>query len=133
MLKNKLKLNSRAIRFGLSVLFPILILIVISFVMAIILNSSKDPTKNIGILSLLTLLLSALVGGVAVSAFNKEFNLKLSSLVFLSITFLMFLISLIACQGKILPSALMNFACYFGLSMVGSVIGRKKQRRRKRR
>jgi len=114
---------------GLSaLLIPVSALVATAFA-----SASDDPTGKAGLYSLLALLLSAAVSGFTVSRLSGEGGVKLAALCALAIVLIMLLISIIA-TGKI-PSvgALMNYGCYLGVAALSALVGRKREKRHRRR
>ena len=109
-----------------------LLIVLLSFVMAIIANSSDDPTSKIGIYSLLTLLISAAISGVAISRIKGEGGFGVAALTALTVALIMTFIGIIMSGGRLTLGCFMNYGCYLGVSVMFAYLGRKKEKRHKR-
>lgn len=120
-----------AMTFLICLAMSALVIILLSLIFALIANMSKDPTGNLGIFSLVSLLLGATISGFASAKIKKESAVGFSALVALALTLVMLLICVIANSGKIPVSAFMNYACYNGVATLSAFIG-SRERRHKR-
>ncbi len=113
--------------------FSALIIILTSLIFSLIANSSSDPTKNLGIFSLATLLISAILGGFFTSKLGRGESIGYSLLVALSVVLIMLISCIILGKGKISGSAFMNYGCYLGVYAMASLLGKRGGRRRRHR
>lgn len=101
-------------------------LLVLSLIGALIAAMLDDPTGHLGVISLVVMLLSAMVGGVISSRIRGEGGVGFATLTALAIVLIMLIINIITCAGKVSPGAFMNYACYLGAASLFSYLGRKK-------
>ncbi|MBO5206977.1 MAG: hypothetical protein J6K44_07625 [Clostridia bacterium] len=99
------------------------ILLVFSLICTFILGMLDNPTESLGLYSLVTLLVSALVAGFVCRRSSGTLGAALLSLLLTVIV--MMLIGVIISGGKLTLSAVMNYLCYFGAGLVGAAIKRK--------
>ena len=110
--------------------------VVLSMITAAILSASTDPTGRIGIFSLITLILSACLGGLVSSGLNPTEKPTFPLTVALGVSIVMLISGVILTAGHLSLGAFMNYGCYFGcyalLSYFGGKGGRSKKRRKRR-
>ena len=130
MLKNKnhVKTSNAAAAFLICFGVSVLLIILISFVMAIIANTTENSTAMIGIFSLVSMLLSALLSGLFICRFRRESGVGYAALVALSVVLIMLLISVIVSNGKVGASSFMNYGCYLGVVTLSALVFRKRKR-----
>ena len=81
----------------------------LSLICAFIASRLNDPTGNLGLFSLVAMLLSAVISGVLCARIKGEGGARFSFLVALSVVLIMLLINVIICAGKVSLSAFMNY------------------------
>lgn len=108
-------------------------LLLCAFSMAMISYSGNDPAKSIGIFSLVTLVLSAVISGVVITRMKGEGGAKFAGLSSLSLVLILFFVALIIEKGSVPLSAFMNYSCYVGISVIAAIFGKKREKRRRRR
>ena len=106
---------------------------ILSLISAMILNSLEDSTAGIGIFSLGTIVISALLSGLISVRLHRGENIGYSAMVALAVVLVMLLVNLIMSGGKVRLGAFMNYACYMGSYLLGALIANHSGRRRKRR
>ncbi len=111
----------------------IAILLALSFIAAVALSTSADPTRSVGIYSLAALILSAVISGITVSRTSGEGGVKIAALCALMITLIMMLTGLIVNKGRLPVGGIMNYVCYLGIFIFSAYLGRKKARKPRRR
>ena len=111
----------------------ILLIVLFSLFSALILGGLNDPTKNIGIFSLGSMVLSAMLSGVLCSRIKGESGLRFASLVGLAVVLLMLLINVIISNGKVSLAAFMNYGCYLATYILSAYLGRKRNGHHKHR
>ena len=111
----------------------VLSILTLSFIFAMIASMSKDPTGNLGIFSLATLLISGAISGFASAKIKKEGAIGFSALVTLVSCLIMLVLCLIII-GKVSGGAIMNYVCYMLMSVFFAFLGsrEKKHKRHKR-
>lgn len=119
--------------FVFSLLFSTLIIILLTLIFACVANSSSNPSGNLGIYSLISMLLSAAVGGYATGRINKSRGIALSLLTAGSVISVMILVCLISSGGKIPIGAFMNYGCYFGVFALSDLLARRASGKRHKR
>ena len=120
-------------RFFLEVLLSIAAIILSSFVMAIIANGSKNSTANLALYALLSLLISAALSGFFISRLRTDGGVKWALLAAVAVVLLMSGGAMIICKGKIAPASIMNYLSYLGVCLIFTYLGRKKEKRPRRR
>ena len=103
-------------------------IILFSLVSAFFLSKLNDPTTALGIFSLGTMILSAIVSGILCIRIKEDGGLKFPALVSLAVVLIMLLINVIISQGKVSGGAFMNYACYLGSYVLAAFLGRRKKR-----
>lgn len=133
MLKRKGLLSNNLGRFFISLGFSALMIVVLSFVFALVAGKLTDPTKNLAIFSFAAMLISAAAGGIF-SARISEGKLSFSLLSSVAVILIMLIVCIIANGGKIPASAFMNYGCYMGVYLLASLLvkGSSKRRRHRR-
>ncbi len=101
------------------------ILLAFSLVCTFLVGLLENPTASLGLYSLVTLLLSALVSGFIARRNAGSLGAALLSLLLTVIA--MMLVGVIISGGKLTLSALMNYLCYFGAGLVGAAMKRKRK------
>ena len=132
MKKNKITDNTLCL-FLISMGIAAASLVICAFVMALIAYSGEDPTKKVATFSLLTLIISAAVSGIIISRMKGDGGVKLAGFGSLALMILLLVIALITEKGSVPPSAFMNYGCFVGISLLAAYLGRKREKRRKRR
>ncbi len=117
-----------AVMFLICFAISALSILLISLCFALVANTSSDPTGNLGIFSLISLILGGAIGGFSSAKIKKESAVLFSVLVALAITLVMLIICIIL-SGKVSGAALMNYACYVGVSTLSSIIGAREKKR----
>ena len=131
--KHFLVKDNWAVVFLICLAISAMAIILFSLIFALIANMSKDPTGNLGIFSLLTMILGAAASGFATAKIKKENAIGFSALVSLALVLIMLLICVIM-NGKVSGSAFMNYFCYMGVATLFSLLGaREKSHKRHRR
>ena len=121
------------IEFLIAFAISALAIIGLSFAFALVANGLEDSTGNLGIFSLVSLLLGAAVGGFVSAKIKKEGALLFSALVAVAVVIIMLIICVISC-GKIGGGTFMNYGCYLGVAIFSAFLGsREKKPRRHRR
>ena len=132
MLHSKTKTHSGIRGFALGLLFSLSILVLFSFVMALVASFSSDPTAKVGGLSLLALLSAAAVSGVYIAKSRGEGGVKSAALTALTVALIMSILGIILGGGMPL-SLVMNCLSYFGVStLLAFLFGRGGRRKRHR-
>ena len=129
MLKNRrTSLQAAPKSLLLTILVSALITVLVSFIFAVIANSGENSTSSLGVYSLISLLISAAVGGL----FSTRIcGFKIVVLSALSMILLMLIFAFIVCGGKVTLGAFMNYGCYFGAYVAMGYLGKKRERRRR--
>ena len=125
--------NNILVSFALSIGICIVSAAVISFILALVANSSDNSTENIPLFALASLLASAAVSGVIISRMKGQGGIRFSALVSLAFVLMLLLVSVIANKGAVPPSAFMNYGCFMGMATLSAYLGRKKDTKRRRR
>jgi len=128
MLKGKKYIKSDgAIKFLICFGFSAAMIILCSFIMALIASASGDPTRMVGIYSLVAMIVSAALGGIFSGRMRGDGGTVYALLVALAVVIIMLLIALIVRGGKVGGSAFMNYGCYLGVSTLAAILGKKRK------
>ena len=109
------------------------LLVLLSFIVAIIAASVKNPTSMIGILALFALTVSGAISGFVTSKIKGEGGFGIAALAALTVTMLIMLLGIILCGGKLSGGTLMNCACYMGISSFSGFIAKNRPKKRRKR
>lgn len=108
-------------------------IVLLSLVGAMVAVNLDDPTRYLGLISLCVMLLSAVACGIVSTIIKRDTAVRFCSLVALTMVLIMLLIDVIICKGRIAPSALMNYVCYFGVAVISSLLCKKATTKRRHR
>ena len=122
-------LKSFLVSLGISALS----LLAVAFVMALVAYSMENPTGNVALLSLVSLILSAIISGVVISRITGDGGTRLVALSSLALMLILLLVGLVIKRGGVSSAAFMNYACFVGVSALAAYLGRKSENRRRRR
>ena len=129
--KNKQRTSLAVLFFG--IIFSLATLAVLSFISSLILTNTKNPLSGIKVASLITILCSAAISGIAIAKYKGELNFGISIITSLSVTALMLAISLISAKGSVGGGVFMNYGCYALISLFFSFVGSRKAKTHHRR
>ena len=104
-----------------------------TLISAFITNSLPDPLGNIGIASIATLAVCALLSGGITSYFAGDGGVVTATLSSLLFSLIMLLIGFICTGGKLPVYCLINYGIFIATSALSAIITRKLTRKRKRR
>ena len=111
-------------------LFSAILLAVLSFVFSLITGAVEDPLKIIGIMSTLSLLLTAAISGFAITVYKGDGGLLTSVLSATLFVLLLVSVSLIFGEGSIAPKNLLNFIAYFLVALLVTLFASRPKRHR---
>ena len=109
------------------------VILAITLISTAITTSLDDPTGNIGIFALGSLLISAAISGFVCCRIKGDGGVAFSTLISLAVTLIMLLINVIACGGKVTLGAILNYICYIGVASLSALLGKKRSNHRKHR
>lgn len=119
-------------RFLPCVLITLGILVISTLIMAALAGISENPSGKIGIYSLIALLVCAVASGFISARISGGEGIKYPALVAFCTALIMLLLSVI--MGSTPSGAsFMNYACFILASVFSGFLGRKREKRRKRR
>ena len=104
-----------------------------AMIMAIIAYFGKNPSETVGVFSLIALILSAFTTGLIITRLSCDDGIKFTLLASLALILILLLITVIAEKGNVPASAFLNYGCFIGISVFSAFIGRKKDKKRRRR
>ena len=113
--------------------FALALILFLSFVMAIISSLTKDPTALTGALSLGTILLSGAIAGFVTSRVNRAGGTLVGTLSAIITAAVILIVGLISGGGRVSAGMLINVPAYISISVLSSVLGKKRTKRRKKR
>lgn len=109
--------------------FTIVTIVITSFIFAIISSFTKNPTALTGILSLVALLLSGAISGFVTSAANGEGGALIGILSTVVSALLILTVGLIWRGGALNLGMLLNLLAFIGISVLFSILGKKRIKR----
>ena len=131
MLKGKKYLKSDGtMKFLICLGFSIGALVFLSLIMTIIAGFTKNPGAITGIFALVSVIISAVAGGIFTAKMKSDEGLLYPMLVALSLVLTMLLIAVIVCGGRVSGGAFMNYGCYLGVYVLSAFLGKHKPARR---
>ena len=113
--------------------FSLVTVLAVTFVLACISSLTSDPTSMTGWLSLAALLVAGAISGYVTSRVNGGGGVLVGVLATVIAAAVMLIISLISGGGKITLGVLVNVGAYVSVSVLASVLGKKRVGKRKRR
>ena len=131
--RKQLKFSGRGGYFLASVGASLGLILAASLIMSAIAYASDDPTGKISVFSLIALIASAVAGGFASAVLSPEYSLGRTAITSLITVLILILAGAIVDGGALGLSALMNYLCYFGISVLTSLFARHRKKRRRRR
>ncbi len=128
MLKSKFHLSGKCkvASFLSPVFISVASIVIFSSVFAFIAILTPNPTAKIGIFSLLTLIISSVVSGAAISRKNRSSGVKRAFLTSIFVVIFLLLASVIFSGGKVSVGSYMNCLCYVGCSLFSAYIFKKR-------
>ena len=120
------------IRFAFYLFCSFIVLFAVSFIGSLVLSRIKNPTAYIGIVSLISILISAAISGIMTKMLSASEGIIYPYLVAAAVVIIEMAISLIVCK-KIPLSALMNYGCYIGVYTLSAFVSQKRRVRKHRR
>ncbi len=135
MLKAKKYIKRANFRWGFIVCLGVSLaaLPISSLLAAFAVNMTEDPTANIGICSLLAMIISAAISGIFTAIYKKDSTVGYASLVALCVAIIMLIIGIVVNKGRLSASAFMNYGCYIGVAGICAYLSKHKNGRRRRR
>lgn len=112
--------------------FALVMIVTVTFILAVISYMTSDPTSLTGALSLTALLVAGAISGYITSRVNGGGGVLVGILSAVISAAIILVIGLIS-KGGISVGAFINTIAYVSISVIASVIGKKRIRKRKRR
>ena len=122
--------GARALIFG--IIFTVAVFFAMAFIGAIILSRTENPTAHVGICSMAVLFITAATAGLAISKYKGEGGVLVAVLSSLFFTIVVLMIGLIGGDGKLPLVNVINLGAFMLISVIGALIGRKRERKRRR-
>lgn len=113
--------------------FAIAVLLGVSFILAVAANMMKDPTSLIGAFSLASLLITGIVSGSVTSRVRGDGGVLIGSLSSVIAGAVILIIGLVLTRGALSFGTVINVLAFIGVSVIASVIGKKKTGKKRRR
>ncbi len=130
--KPKLKEMSAPIRIALGVLIMALTMLILSFIGALIVNSTDNPLGYVSVGALAALLVSGVISAFIVSRLLSGDNSLITLLCSLVFSLILIAIALILSGGGATLRAILSSACYVAISLLTSRLAKKKGGRSRR-
>ena len=126
--------NDGVMKFLICLGFSAGALILVSLIMSLIAGGTKNPGGLTNVLALVSMIISAALGGIFSARTKSAEGLLYPMLVALSLVMIMLLVAVIVCGGKVAAGAFMNYGCYLGVYTLAAFLGTQKltHRRHKR-
>lgn len=115
------------------VIISTLTLIAVSFICSVVASLNANPSALIGTMTLVSIILSAAVGGSIITRICGEEGVKITTLTALLVSLIMMLIGLISNHGALPTSGIMNYICYLLTSVFFGVVARRRAGAKKHR
>ena len=128
-LKKYINGGSPSVKFLICLGFSAILLLLVSFIMALVAVSTENPGGVVGIFALASMLVSAIAGGIFSAKMNHGATLLQNALVPLALVLIMLLIAVIMTGGKVSGGAFMNYGCYLGVFILSVVFGKREPKR----
>ena len=101
----------------------------VSFALAVISSMTNNPTALTGAFSLLALILAGLISGFFISRFNGNGGAIVGILSSVIAAAIMLSVGLVWKKGAISYGVLINMLAYVGVSVIASVLGKRKPKK----
>ena len=124
------KTCARALVFG--IVFAVAVFFVTAFVLAIILSKVENPTEHVGLCGMVSLFVTAAASGFATSRYKGEGGVLPAVLSALFFALVMLMIGLICGKGKLPFINVINLVSFMIIGTLSSMLGRKRERKRRR-
>ncbi len=122
--------GARALVFG--IIFTVAVFFITAFVSAIILSRTENPTGHVGLCGMVCLFVTAAASGFAVSRYKGEGGILPAVLSSLFFVLVVLMIGLIGGKGKLPFISVINLGAFMIINALSAMLGRKKERRRRR-
>ena len=113
--------------------FSLGLILAVSLILAAVSLLTDDPTSMTGALSLAALLVAGAISGFVTSRVNGGGGVLVGVLATVIAAAVMLIISLVADGGRVNLGVLVNVGAYVAISVIASVLGKKRVGKRKRR
>ena len=113
--------------------FALVVLILVSFVLSIISNMTKDPTSLIGAFSLIALIVSGGISGFVTSKVNNDGGVLVAILSSVISAFTILAIGLIWKGGAMKLSVPLNLGVFVAVSVIAALLGKKRPKQNRHR
>lgn len=113
--------------------FSLGMILAVSLILAAVSLLTDDPTSMTGALSLVALLAAGAISGFVTSRVNGGGGVLVGVLSTVITAAVMLIISLVADGGRVNLGVLVNVGAYVAISVIASVLGKKRVGKRKRR
>jgi putative membrane protein (TIGR04086 family) len=105
-------------------------LVLMSLLFSFFSYSMSDPLAITGLCSILSLVITAAVGGVVISRVKGDGGMAISVLSALLLCLILLLIGLIITGGELPLGCIISYLCYIAIAALSGFLGRKRNRRR---
>ncbi|MBQ8690019.1 MAG: hypothetical protein IJ515_06630 [Clostridia bacterium] len=124
------KTNASALVFG--IIFTTAVFLLTALIGAAIAGGLKNPTGSIGTISLIVLMTTAAISGIAISKYKGEGGVFPSVLSSLFFTLVLLIIGLVLTKGHLPLIAVINLALFILVNTIFAYLGKKREPRRRR-
>ena len=122
--------NARALIFG--IFFTAAVFFATALIAAVILSTTENPTAHVGLCSMATLFVTATACGYATSRYKGDGGMLPAVLSSLFFVLVILVIGLVSKNGKLPIVSVVNLVAFMLISTLGAMLGRKRERKRRR-
>lgn len=124
------KSGARALIFG--IIFTVAVFFTAAFIGAIILSKTENPTGHVGLCGMIVLFVTAVASGFATSRYKGDGGMLPAVLSSLFFVLVVLVIGLVAGKGKLPLIGVINLGAFMLISALGALLGKKRERKRRR-
>ena len=122
--------GARALIFG--IILCVAVFFLAAFIGAVILSRTENPTGHVGVCGMAVLFTTAAVCGFATSRYKGEGGVMPAMLASLFFVLVLLMVGLIGSSGKLPLVNVINLIAFMIISALGALLGRKRERKRRR-
>ena len=104
---------------------------ILVFIASVILSKVKDPLGASGLVSPLTLIVSAAISGFFTARRKGDGRILPAVICALCFSLILFAIALIFCSGKVTAICAINLLCYVAVAFIFAMLSRKRKKHRR--
>ncbi len=124
------KSGARALVFG--IIFSVVLFLATSLIGAVILSRVENPTAHTGLCGMIALFVTAAASGFATSRYKGDGGMLPAVLSALFVSLIMLMIGLVRGNGGLPLLSVTNLGAFMLISTIFAALGRKRERKRRR-